>query len=116
MEKVPNELGGRWHKKRTYGGGYLTVTGAVTGCGLAQMYGVSSYTLDSLKKELVKISADYKEDGAGGIICTLGQPYYTKGARYEQMLLDAGFELLTEYDNHRHGRGYKQRIYIYKIK
>ena len=108
-KKVPQDSIGTWHHTRHYD--YITVTGTITGCGLAQMYGVVNLCNMSKKsalKLLEAIKSDYRRDGAGGIVATLGAGYYN----YEKQLLDFGFVMLKEYENYRHGSGYKQRLYI----
>lgn len=101
---------GGWHTSREYE--YLRVTGVITGCGLAQMVGVVTYlnprNIKNFKKLLKQITTDYKKDGAGGIICTLGEDFWEK----EKFLLSCKFELLSEYHNYTHGPTYKQRLYI----
>lgn len=100
----------RWHQKRIYCNRKITVCGMITGCGIAQMYGVSDASEEELLKELPKIKSDFKADGAGAIIATLGKTYYN----HEEKLLNVGFELMKEYPNYRHGLNgsYTQRCYI----
>lgn len=105
--KALTEVGlGKWHAKRQYGG--ITVSATIMGCGIAQMYGVSHVNETELKNTLVQIKNDYKVDGAGCILATLGASYYTTD---HNKLLNCGFELLKEYHNYRHGDSYTQRLY-----
>lgn len=122
------ELSGTWHKSRDYkikykmyeGKSYeyehtmfISVKGVITGCGLAQLHGISNITdtnFEAVKKEFERIKADYKIDGAGCIMCTLGTQYYPK----QKYLFELGFVLVSEYANYRHGYNgnYKQRMYL----
>lgn len=122
------ELSGQWHKTRDYTISYpftcsdgnniiakvtLTVVGVITGCGLVQMHGISNISesnFDLIKDKLEHIKSDYKTDGAGCIMCTLGAQYYNK----EDLLLKLGFVKVSEYANYRHGQSghYKQRMYL----
>lgn len=102
LDPVDFQYRGGWHQKRNYD--YTTVAGVICGCGLVQMHGVTNLSNIKLKK----IINDYKKDGAGAIICTLGEYYY----EYEQNIIDLGFILLKEYNNYRHGADAKQRLYI----
>jgi hypothetical protein len=122
------ELSGTWHKSRDYsikykvGEGkphqyetiiFISVKGVITGCGLVQLHGISNITdanFEAVKKEFERIKADYKLDGAGCIMCTLGAGYYPK----QKYLFELGFVLVSEYANYRHGQDgkYKQRMYL----
>ena len=122
------ELSGVWHRTRTYTIQYviennsekpftshmtLTVCGVITGCGLVQMHGISNiseHNFELVKKRLETIKRDYKTDGAGCIMCTLGAQYYSK----HDFLLNLGFVMVSEYANYRHGQdgSYKQRMYL----
>lgn len=122
------ELSGIWHKSRDYKIEYkiyegkpherkthinISVKGVITGCGLAQLHGISNITdtnFGAVKKEFEKIKQDYKLDGAGCIMCTLGAAYYHK----QKYLFELGFVLVSEYANYRHGQDgkYKQRMYL----
>lgn len=99
------------HTLRMYqAGGYSTVKvcGMMTGCGLVQLYGASVLN----QKTLDDVIKDVRGQGAGAIICTLGQSYF----QYEKNVLELGFTLLKEYNNYLHGAtgNYKQRLYIYE--
>jgi len=116
-----DESRGSWHNLRSYkmSTGYtLTVVGMITGCGLAQMRGVSTIqqeNIESVKKLFTEtILPTLKACGVGAIICTLGQAYYKK----EEIINQLGFEQISEYSNYCHGKSgaYKQRAYILKIK
>lgn len=128
MDKTQvSEIGGSWHKHRTYEISYIAgqppndfkttkfidVCGVISGCGLAQIHGISEINqknFDLFKSTLEKIKADYKDDGAGCIMATLGMTYYNK----EDFLLELGFVKVSEYSNYRHGTNgqYKQRMYL----
>lgn len=101
---------GSWHP--SYYSDYLEVHGMSTGCGLAQMSGVSVYlNADRLKKDIKKVRDVYRENGVGALLVTLGEDYYYK----EEMLLEVGFQCVAEYHNLRHGAHYMQRLYILDI-
>lgn len=122
------ELSGMWHRTRTYPIQYeiknngrkpfvshmtLKVCGVITGCGLVQMHGISNiseHNFELVREKLETIKKDYKKDGAGCIMCTLGQSYYNK----EELVLSLGFIMVSEYANYRHGQDgkYKQRMYL----
>lgn len=109
-----------WHEGRSYNveGTYATLhaCGTICGCGLGQLYCVTSFQknqIEAFKGCLKLLTVDYKKDGIGAFIATLGASHWTN---HEQLLLDAGFELKAEYNNWRHGATYKQRMYIYYIK
>lgn len=110
---------GSWHKTYNIPLDYLslTVTGTITGCGLAQMSGVTSLNHNSnrniTKENFIKKFNKIKQDGAGGIICTLGDGHLHNESR----LLELGFEKLSKYANYRHGKSgfYKQTLYILKL-
>src|SRR6187399_389811 len=110
LNKVKKRTNVSWHQTRSYN--YTTVCGMNTGCGLAQIHGVVNLCLLNpieAREILKKIADDYRNDGAGAILATLGDSYY---ARYEQKLLNLGFKFLREYNNYRHGLGATQRLYI----
>lgn len=121
------ELSGSWHSTWTYNITYqiknstssftsqitLQVCGVITGCGLVQMHGISNiseHNFDLVKEKLETIKNDLRNDGAGCIMCTLGQSYYNR----EELLLSLGFIMVSEYANYRHGQDgkYKQRMYL----
>lgn len=122
------ELSGVWHETRTYPIKYeiknnsekpftghmtLKVCGVITGCGLVQMHGISNvsdYNIELVREKLEIIKRDYKTDGAGCIMCTLGAQFYNK----HDFLLSLGFIMVSEYANYRHGQdgSYKQRMYL----
>ena len=122
------ELSGTWHQSRDYKIKYkmcegkpheyesiiiISVKGVITGCGLAQLHGISNITdlnFEAVKKEFERIKTDYKIDGAGCIMCTLGAQFYPK----QKYLFELGFVLVSEYANYRHGQNgnYKQRMYL----
>ena len=113
-----------WHKTRSYTyespNDYpktLYCEGVICGCGLGQMYGIRDFLSDpkdikKLKKILTKVTSDYKDDGIGGFIATLGQCYSLQ----EKSLLKAGFIKLSTYHNWRHGDKYTQTLYLFEIK
>lgn len=121
---------GTWHKTRFYDvrtGNIINdktiqsiystvyVSGMITGCGIAQLHGIINLNSDlnnassfNISKKIIEnIIEDYKEDGAGCIIATLGEDYY----KYESLLKALGFDILIEYINYRHGDNYKQTLY-----
>lgn len=87
----------------------LTLCGTITGCGLMQLKGIIYYKGN--KEQFLAGLKPIKDINVGAIICTLGQAHYTK----EKMVLDLGFELLSEYHNYVHGKDYMQRMYILKL-
>lgn len=97
-----------WYAKKQYN--YLTVSGMITGCGIAQLYGVTLLDESAIRIELEKVKKDFNQ--AGMIVCTLG--HYFK--HHEQKILNCGFELLAEYPNIHHGNGEIQKLYGLKIK
>ncbi len=117
VDKLPAEIVGTWHPRKTFriGAGSVTVVSTITGCGLCQLYGSSSlstYTIQEKEKALLdveKMKAEMKTNGCGLIICTLGNGYY---ASCHKTLLSLGFKEMYEYHNWRHGAEGKQRIYI----
>lgn len=109
---------GIWHRNRDFyvkSGGHLSVRGMITGCGIMQVYGVSSLKPEVTKEELKTLFSELKDNGCGAVVCTLGDLYYNPQFQYEQNLLNAGFELLSEYHNYRHGNIAMQRLYIFKL-
>lgn len=107
---------GSWHGHfKFYKNIYLNIFGTVTGCGLAQIHGISDITsnnFNAIKKEFEDyIIPEMKKTGVGAIIATLGESYYAK----ETLLIDLGFERMNEYHNYRHGSDYMQRIYLLKF-
>jgi len=114
LQKPPKEAGGHWHGYKEFNlGAYskLRISGAITGCGLGQLHGVIYLDNEAFINEFKKAVADFKRDGVGAFICTLGQSHYHR----EQSLLDLGFERISEYHNYRHGQAYMQRLYILKV-
>lgn len=88
----------------------ISAFGMITGCGLVQVYGVASINSTNFaeyKEVFDNIKSEYKDDGAGAILCTLGGDFYDK----EKFILDLGFEMLREYHNYTHGPEYMQRLY-----
>lgn len=104
---------GSWHKKWVipFGIGSLHIAGMITGCGIAQCYGVSMIDPNKTKEDLLKALSVIKSDGVGAIVCTLGHNFYSK----EPSLLNLGFEKLSEYVNYKHSSSYMQRLYILKL-
>lgn len=111
---------GYWHKQChiDFEKTKLNFAGLVTGCGLGQIYGISHLAQLIKKNKLTLTSSEFKEkfkhqikDGVGAVICTLGQNFY----EYENIIFELGFELLSEYNNYRHGNCYTQRLYIIKL-
>lgn len=89
----------------------IYVAGTSMGCGLGRIRGVINLAAKQItKKQLLKSLQEYKKNGLGVFLATLGQSYY----KHEEYLLSLGFELLSEYPNYRHGAGYNQRLYILK--
>lgn len=108
----PNYLGSWHHFKQLYiQNAHIRVSGVIMGCGLCQIYGVLSLSINNVSKEnLYKSLEEFVENGAGAFIATLGEKYY----QHEEYLLSVGFKLLSEYPNYRHCESgkYKQRLYI----
>ncbi len=114
LQEPIREMGGGWHGYQEIPlGAYskLRISGAITGCGLGQLHGVIYLDNDASINEFKKAVAEFKRNGVGAFICTLGQSHY----RREQSLLDLGFERISEYHNYRHGNTYMQRLYILKV-
>ena len=118
MEKY--EFDGSWHPKEdinlnTYN---LKFAGMMTGCGLGQITDLKWLALESnlkiTKEEFILKFSGIKGDGCGAILCTLGQNHYLE---LEQIILNLGFELISEYNNYKHSSfgNYKQRLYILKL-
>ena len=109
------DAGGTWHQRYTITkfGCILNIAGLITGCGLAQIYGISNIDPNVTKEDFLKELEPLKKDGAGGLIATLGKSYYI----HEDKLLKLGFELLSEYNNYRHSStgSYKQKLYLLKL-
>lgn len=105
-EDYANMMAGGHYGVKRYGSSVYTplvVCGMITGCGVAQMYGVI-YMLDSPDADRIfkQVRKDFiKGKGAGGIVCTLGHIYRKK---YEPMLFKHGFKLIAEYPNLHHNR------------
>ncbi len=116
IDKLPTDIVGTWHPRKTFqiGGGSVTVVSTITGCGLCQLYGSSSlnqYNITDYTKALLdveKMKKEMKASGCGLIICTLGNGYYSG----HNTLLKLGFKEMHEYHNWRHGAEGKQRIYM----
>lgn len=96
---------------------FLTLRGMITGCGIAQITGITYLNYPDnkniTKEEFIKKFDKFKSEGIGGVLCTLGQNHY----EHEKRLLNLGFELISEYANYRHGSSghYKQKLYILKL-
>lgn len=114
------EFGGSWHEKQEiplnqYS---LKFVGMITGCGLGQITGLRYLNIDNnleiTKKEFISKFESIKNDGCGAVLCTLGEDHYS---RLEEIILNLGFELISEYNNYRHSKdgNYKQRLYILKL-
>jgi len=107
---------GHWHKRRTIivGNTSLNFAGTITGCGLGQLQNVSSLGDTVTKKELLTALSALRPDGVGAVVCTLGQSYFS----CEANLIRLGFTKIEEYPNYRHDQdgGYKQRLYMLKLK
>lgn len=106
---------GSWHGTRDLHikGRKLKLAGLITGCGLGQIHGVTQLGDDISKKEFIAALQDFKKDGVGAVLCTLGANHY----QYEKTILNLGFEKMAEYSNYRHGDDgyYKQRMYLLKL-
>jgi len=111
---------GNWHSKfslQINDKVTLTFGGLSTGCGIAQVYGVSMLSsLNDKELETLKHFLDNLENikyDVGLIICTLGERYYS----IEPYLRKLGFIELSEYMNWRHTCPQeKQKLYGLKTK
>ncbi len=61
------------------------------------MTGIIGLCLDKeiTEDELRKTLSSFKNNGVGGVFCTLGQTHYP----HEEKLLSLGFKLISEYPN-----------------
>ena len=86
------------------------ISGLPSGCGLVMLSGFTGAfsnipIFKILLKETLKI---YAKDGAGTVICTLGDSYK---CRFDD-LKSLDFEILNTYPNLKHGKGYNQTLFI----
>jgi len=93
----------------------VVTNGLSTGCGLVQLSGITGLSNQDgylgLKNKLEKdIIPFLKRDGAGAIICTLGDSFKNQFP----FLISIGFTELSYYSNYRHGQDgkYKQKLFI----
>lgn len=90
----------------------FSISETKSGCGTVVFSNYSSALnkkLDTLVIEIIKyIFEQYKLNGAGTIITTLGESYWG----YDQLLRNLGFKVVNEYINYRHGTSYKQRLMV----
>lgn len=128
---------GNHHKLKTYtakkANYILTICGMITGCGIAQINGISSLPSfvgqadaykDDVKKEFLQHLKDYSETvynsgqgSTGGpttFVATLGCHDYHKDTH--ATMVEIGFKEVAKYDNNAHkGRGHNQKLYVITI-
>lgn len=84
-----------------------------SGCGSLLFYGYNVFyggeannkVINVVLKRLLEL---YKESGVGSIITTVGQSHYDD--RAIDKFYELGFKEISEYNNHRHGSNYKQKL------
>ena len=110
--------------KNTYS---VTVTGSNTGCGLGiltnitsnifsghPVYGTNSSVPIDILVKFVKIIRTYAlSKGYGAVIATLGDTYLRNcTGKYEERMINAGFEIISNYTNFKHGTTAYQKLFI----
>lgn len=121
LEEMDNSYFGSFHEKRKFdipnckiNYNQLTIAGLITGCGLAQIFNITTFIRYCTDKvELYNILKQYsiEQRGPNTFICTLGEVYYEN----HDILLNLGFVQLSQYLNTRHNGGYTQRLYLITI-
>lgn len=97
-----------------FGGCMIQVCGLITGCGIAQMYGISgcynNASQEEFKNNVLPVITEVWRKNVGGILCTLGRDFVDK---YENFVLSLGFQQIAEYSNYHHDITGQERQKLY---
>ena len=117
-----------WNGQEVTNKAKLILVGMLTGCGLAQLKGLAGVSKGCDKKEVLEVFEQVKtytrKMGVGAIIATLGESFYLNklhntdlegDENRHNLMIELGFEQISEYHNYIHGSQYKQRLYIIKL-